>query len=244
MNPSGAVPGSLAAESGTRRWGLAQVFGWFVVAQVGTGLWAALVFGPLAGPLGAGRLEDLTVKGMFLSAFALWAAYGLGPLVTTTRQGRGPVADLGTKIKLRDVPIGLALGAFVQWPVLSAVYFPILRFVDGDPSGAATELGDRVDGPLDVVLLVLLAGVMAPLVEEIFYRGFLLRGLLRSLSPWIAVVVQALIFAAVHLQALQFPGLFVFGLLSGALAVRTGRLGMSWALHAGFNGLTLLLLLT
>ena len=214
-----------------------------MVAQIGSGLWASVVLGPLAGRLNAGSLGSPTIAGMFFGAYVLWFAYGLGPVITTKRRGRGPVADLGTAIRATDLPIGLVLGVFLQWPVLIALYFPILRFVDGDPSGQARELADRASGLPNAVLLIILAGIMAPLVEELFFRGFLLRGLLRWMPPWTAVVVQAIVFALVHLQALQFPGLLVVGLFTGAVAVRTGRLGMCWAIHAGFNGLTLTTLL-
>ena len=236
-----ASPGVL--DDPPRRWGLLDVLGWFLLAQIGSGLWATLILGPLAGPLKAGSFESPTVAGMFFGAFVLWFAYGLGPVITTRSRGRGPVADLGTKIRAADLPLGLAFGVFLQWPVLTALYFPILRFVDGDPSGEARELADRASGLPNAVLLVILAGIMAPLVEELFFRGFLLRALLGSMPPWVAVVVQAVVFAGVHLQPLQFPGLLVVGLATGAVAVRTGRLGMCWAIHAGFNGLTLMSLL-
>ncbi len=223
-------------------WGLTEVVGWFFVAQIGTLLWASLVFGPLAGPLRAGTFSDPTMTGMFCSAFVLWFAYGAGPIITTRTRGRGPVHDLRTVVRPLDVPIGLAAGAFLQYPVLTALYFPILRIVDGDPSAAAEELNARASGLTAKILLVVLAGVMAPLVEELFFRGFMLRGLLKRFGPGVSVVVQAVVFAAIHFQPLQFPGLLLVGLVSGVVALRTNRLGICWALHAGFNGLTLVLL--
>ena len=48
--------------------------------------------------------------------------------------------------------------------------------------------------------------------------------------------------AAMHLEALQFLGLFVFGLVAGVLAHRTGRLGPSVAAHVGFNVTTVVTL--
>jgi hypothetical protein len=59
---------------------------------------------------------------------------------------------------------------------------------------------------------------------------------------WASVVVGAAVFAAMHLEALQFLGLFVFGLVAGALAYRTGRLGASIAAHVGFNVTTVITL--
>jgi membrane protease YdiL (CAAX protease family) len=50
-------------------------------------------------------------------------------------------------------------------------------------------------------------------------------------------------FALSHFQLIQFPALFVFGLVVGALAVRFGRLGPSIWTHAGFNLASVVLLL-
>jgi membrane protease YdiL (CAAX protease family) len=57
-----------------------------------------------------------------------------------------------------------------------------------------------------------------------------------------AVLVSSLVFAAIHRQPLALPGLFLFGLVAAALTLRTGRLGPAWALHAGFNFTTLVIL--
>jgi hypothetical protein len=53
-----------------------------------------------------------------------------------------------------------------------------------------------------------------------------------------------LFFALVHFQVLQIPGLFLFGLIAGTCAQRTGRLGMSILAHAAFNATAVVMLLT
>jgi uncharacterized protein len=45
----------------------------------------------------------------------------------------------------------------------------------------------------------------------------------------------AMLFALVHFRVVEYPGLFVFGLILGFCAMRTGRLGMSICAHVGFN---------
>ena len=49
------------------------------------------------------------------------------------------------------------------------------------------------------------------------------------------VVVVAALFALVHFRPVEFPGLFAIGIVFGVAALRTGRLGMPIAVHAGFN---------
>ena len=81
-----------------------------------------------------------------------------------------------------------------------------------------------------------LLDVLAPVFEEIFYRGLLQRALLkRGLSPAVAIGISSLVFGASHLELLQLPGLVAAGALFGYLAHRFDRLGPAIAAHVGFN---------
>ena len=91
-------------------------------------------------------------------------------------------------------------------------------------------------------VLILTAIVVAPAIEELFFRGLLLRSLLRRFSSPVAVVIAAVCFAFVHFaidpsiaQIAVQPALVALGVLSGYFAVRTGNLSRSVLLHAGFN---------
>lgn len=222
------------------RWGLGDVLLWFLVAQVA----AILVGGIIVGALGYDADDVVPLWLVAVLQVPLWAGYLAGPLVVTRSKGAGPVAELGAVVRRSDLVPGIAAGVATQLIVVPLLYqLVILRFVDGDLSGPAQDLVDRADSPVGVVLLVLIAGVGAPLVEELFYRGLLLRGLERRIGTTPAVVVSSVVFAAVHLQGLQFPALLVFGLVAGWLTVRTGRLGPAWAAHVAFNLVTLAVLL-
>jgi membrane protease YdiL (CAAX protease family) len=129
-----------------------------------------------------------------------------------------------------------------QAVALPVLYWPIRRLIDGDPGASARQLVGEAQGVGDAALLIVATAIMAPLVEELFFRGLLLRSLHRRFGPTAAAVVSAVLFALVHRQPLAFPGLMLFGLIAAGLALRTGRLGPSWALHAGFNLTTLMML--
>jgi membrane protease YdiL (CAAX protease family) len=86
-----------------------------------------------------------------------------------------------------------------------------------------------------VVLLVLIVGIGAPIVEEIFYRGLLQRSLIRRVGARWGIALASLAFGAAHLQPLQFPALTLAGVLFGVLAHRYGRLGPAIAAHMVFN---------
>lgn len=65
-------------------------------------------------------------------------------------------------------------------------------------------------------------GLLAPLAEEIVFRGGVLRALLGRMRPWGAVAVSALLFSLVHGNPAQMPYAFVAGLLLGWMYWRTG----------------------
>lgn len=93
------------------------------------------------------------------------------------------------------------------------------------------------DHSLPMILAVYASAVvLAPLSEEIFFRGFL-QSMLRNfaLSPRITVLIAAAIFAMLHSEPQNIPALFVLGLVLGYCYERTGRLWAPILLHALFN---------
>jgi membrane protease YdiL (CAAX protease family) len=92
-------------------------------------------------------------------------------------------------------------------------------------------------------------GVLAPVAEELLYRGALLRSLLRKTTPGWAVFISAAVFALVHFgdpsigTVMAFPAILSLGLVSGYQATKTGDLSNSIMLHMGFNTLSLIDLL-
>jgi len=104
--------------------------------------------------------------------------------------------------------------------------------------------GMRRAGPGWGASIVLSAVVLAPLAEELFFRGMLQSMLRRVIGrPWPAVVITSAAFAAVHFSTLQdIPALFVLSLVLGYNYERTGRLTAAVAIHALFNGIAITLM--
>lgn len=240
--PPAARPFTEAAHDGAPRWGLGDV-----ALGVAASMLLSLLLGSLIyGAFGWRDSDAVPIWGLALLQVPLWAGY-LGVTVwATTTKGDGLVQDLGVTSRWYDPLAGLAIGIGTQMLVLPALYAPIFFLTGTDTeelSAPARELADRAGSTPSWLLFALLVGVCAPLVEELFYRGLFLRSLTkRGLHPVIAVVVSSAAFALVHFQVLQLAGLFAFGLVAGALAVRTGRLAPSIWAHIGFNMTTVVVL--
>ena len=145
--------------------------------------------------------------------------------------------------RAREAVQGLAIGVVAQVVAVPLLYAPILLLADDpDVSGPARELVDRADGA-GIALLVLMVVVMAPVAEELFFRGLALRVFESRMGRRTALVASALLFGLTHLQLLQLPALVMIGLVCGWLAQRDGTLGRAVWAHVGFNAVTVLVLL-
>lgn len=115
--------------------------------------------------------------------------------------------------------------------------------------GITPEMQDVVQWVLDEKSSLVLACLMffgiiiAPIIEEILFRGFLLSALKKSLGGRYATIVSAAIFAAVHIDVFAFLQIFILGLLLGHLYEKTKTLAASIIVHITHNLLTLIFLL-
>ncbi len=85
--------------------------------------------------------------------------------------------------------------------------------------------------------------VMAPVIEELIFRGIILNGLRKNYPSFTAVFMSALLFSLFHLNPWQMPATFVLGMLLGWLVIRTRNILLAILGHA-INNLMVLLTVT
>ena len=77
--------------------------------------------------------------------------------------------------------------------------------------------------------------IIAPLFEEVMYRGILLNGMLKKYSPKKAIIVSSLIFGFIHLNLPQGLNAFVIGLIIATVYYYTRSLYICMIMHAANN---------
>ena len=82
--------------------------------------------------------------------------------------------------------------------------------------------------------------VIAPIIEELIFRGIIMHGLMRNYPKAVAIFFSGLLFALFHLNPWQFPATFILGMLLGWIMIRTRNIFACIAGHAINNGLVLL----
>ena len=217
------------------RWALgAAVIGWVGGLLCGTLLlvaWVALT----------GR-DAAALSSVAVAQVGFWIGLLGAVVVVSRRGGTGDVAaDFGLRFRAVDVLVG-GLSGFGAQVAVVLLYLPFRSFFDSkDLEQPARELADKAHGVTFVVFALVIA-VGAPVVEELFYRGLLLRSLQRYMASGPAVIVSGLVFGVTHFELLQLPALALVGVLFAVLAVRTGRLGPAIWAHIAFNATTVIAL--
>jgi membrane protease YdiL (CAAX protease family) len=144
--------------------------------------------------------------------------------------------DFGMQFRASDLVTGL--GTFVAASVVANAVASVVAS-DPDLQGSSTDSLFDVGSSISVrVAVVVIAVVAAPLVEELFFRGLLLRTLTARMRPLAANVVQAGLFALAHVDPAQgrhnvdtVVRILVLGLAFGLVAQERRRLGPGIAAH-------------
>ena len=103
---------------------------------------------------------------------------------------------------------------------------PLIQFLAQNPS-----LEDRI-------LLIGTALVIAPVAEELIFRGYLFGVLCRYTGRWWALLISALIFAAIHAHIPSLAGLFALAITLTLVYEGTGSLWAAILMHSLFNAIT------
>lgn len=230
-------------------WGLAGTLVWgvviavvYVYAQVvGMGVYISMD-NPGAG---ADRVEQLFAEygthGIALSVGVIVSGVVCLPLIAAAiklKRNTSLRAYLGLEL------VGRAVAA--RWLLalcLLAIVFDLLLWLLGRSivPEFSQDIYRSVDGAWPLWLAIVL---VAPVVEEVFFRGFLFPGLAASLpGPVGATVITALVWAAFHIQydLLLIGYIFLIGLLLGWARHRTGSILLTIAMHVFLNLCAMLL---
>ncbi|MCP3975548.1 MAG: CPBP family intramembrane metalloprotease [bacterium] len=213
----------------------------------------ALLVGILVGPFavasiltivdGPDAIEDA-------STFLLLAAQAVSSLgiVFYLSRFRGSGSwpnDYGFSLKAKFA-WGIAFGMGLQIAVALLTYPLIQWFAEDDgPQQEIARLATSLTGS-EIFFFAIFVAVVAPIFEEIVFRGMLLGRLTKSMGRHPAVLISGAAFAATHLfdtnAILVVPGLFVVGVVLGYAALYAKNLSLPIYIHVGVNGLAVLLL--
>lgn len=172
-------------------------------------------------------------------------AAGVAVLITQLR-GNGPRADLGLRWSWRGLGLGLLFGfggLFVTIP--ASIVYRLIVGPDANSAVGRIFQGLRVSWPWAVAVLLVVV-LVAPVCEEIMFRGLLWGALEWRWGRWVALAVTTVIFALAHLELTRAPLLVVIAIPIGLARLYSGGLMASIVAHQVTNllpGISLMLAL-
>ena len=125
----------------------------------------------------------------------------------------------------------------VLWGFFISTTFNLFLMVSGLSQWMYEMNPSRYDmlSSLSPGLLFVVVCILAPVVEELLFRGIVFRRMRAYWGTTIAMVFSALIFGIVHLDIITGIAAFVIGLIMALIYERTGSLLASMLFHFGFN---------
>ena len=152
-----------------------------------------------------------------------WRDMGLSPNRLWTRVGQGVAGYL---------LILLGVGAVSY----------LLQSFGVQQTQAQTYVGVRAASGLELAALILAGGVLAPIAEESFFRGYVFTAYRGTRGRAVAYLLSAGLFALVHLNLPALPGIFLVGLILAALYDLTKSLVPGIVAHGLNNSFAFVLL--
>ena len=185
----------------------------------------------------AGTSFDL---GRALLLQAILTLVGVAPLLASQAQ-RQALRGQWSVAKSVFAGVGASIG------FLMSVGSVVLLFKSHHGAASTGALGSVTTQSLQglqaqygLAVAVALVCVIVPFVEEVIFRGVFLQAAGRRLALWTAVLLQAIVFAALHEEPAVLPVIFALALLTAWLARRSGGLLAPIVCHGTNNAIALL----
>ena len=221
--------------------------GWVVLAGVAVAI-VLLGIGTLIPAIFDPGLE--TTAGRDAAQFGVGLALGGTALIFAFMDAGGRLRPALTRLGLSGLrpvlwrTLGMAALAWLAYLAVARLAVPLLQPEQQD---VTNELGTDENSALGIVVAAILIIGIAPLAEELFFRGFMFAGLRRALPLWPAALLSALVWGSLHLGggnvgvAIQ---LSIFGVILAWLYERSGTLWAPIFAHTLNNTIAFTLLVT
>ncbi len=202
--------------------GVCLALAWLCGLQLFSHTWIANVSPCVTWPIG------MLLEMVFLLAYPIWVVY---------RRVARPISffpGIGATAKEFAIAIPLAIGVLVVTALLGYLLSKVSSQDSLTPKvwrNIATYANWRTG-----IMLLVCGTTLAPIIEEIFSRGFLYNAIARRSTPIIAACLQSLFFAAMHrYDAMPFAVVFLIGLILAAIYAWRRTLLAPLFVHAIYN---------
>lgn len=175
-----------------------------------------------------------------LALFIIQESLFLAPLYFFVMKRYGAtLSDLGMRsIGWRSTALWVLKGFGVVF-IFNIIFFGIMSQVGELPGFAVQESHIPLFGSsaLDIAVAVLVLVIIAPVIEEILFRGFLLKAFLTKFQPWLASLLTAGFFAVIHFEFQSIAVILFLAFVLNWMYMRSGSIIPGIVFHMINNAL-------
>jgi membrane protease YdiL (CAAX protease family) len=139
--------------------------------------------------------------------------------------------------RLRALRVGIGWGV-LAWLGAAVVTFAVVLLLERVGLDPDEGIAERAIGLLEPWLVVVAVVVLAPIAEEVFFRGIAFNAWLRERGRRFAYIGSAALFSVIHASLVSLLPIFLLGLAFAWAYRRTRSLAAPIAMHATFNGIS------
>lgn len=213
---------------------------------LGLGFVFVVFFGLVIGSIRTPGKEELMLIPSVLIQSIAFQIISAGIVIAFVIARVRPVEWLGLKWRGWYWIFLIAPGAVVSmwlffWALQATAYSQWIKSLGVEAVQDTVKVLQKATDPTILGLMAFAAVIVAPICEEIVFRGYLYSAGKKFAGPWIACFCSALVFAAAHGSLAALLPLFIFGCVLVFIYEKTGSLWAPMAVHFCFNGATVLL---
>ena len=192
--------------------------------------------------VGNGAAEVMGVPVAIITATVLSGTFAVTALSFSAVLYRQPVNTLGF-VKIYGLkPYAFAVGMWLIALIILMFWIGALNWLKVDfllPPDTAQQVMDKAGGNLIATLI--LVGIVGPIAEEIFFRGFVLPGLVKRFGVTQSLLLSSFLFGIFHFDPGAIVPTFILGLALGWVYLKTGALWPAIFAHGLHNSLAIML---
>ena len=211
----------------------------FLISSFGTGIGLSILKSVGVSFTGSDQNVYATIVSAVIYILLLLITLGVPRIfkLWSTRLSFRKLLGLTRLLQYRDILFAV-LGFVVYLALAVALVTVVSKLIPGFNVNQVQDLPfSKALTGRNAILVFLSLVVVAPIAEEIIFRGYLFGNLRRTLPTWAAALITSVVFGAIHLQWNVGLDVFMLSLVSCFLRYKTGSLWASMLLHMAKNGL-------
>lgn len=241
-SPAGYLVGALSTALALLLVRLTRTPLWPVLLALALGVGVVSASYLVANDSGGGAAEVAGVPVSIITATAMAGSFAVIGLALSVVRYREPLSTLGFVRTSGFRPYLFAAGMWLIGLSMLIVWMQVLIWLGVDflvPPDTAQKVLDEAGG--SIVITILLVGIAGPVAEEVFFRGFVLTGLLKRFGVRRALLFSSLLFGLFHIDPGAIVPTFALGLILGWVYLKTGSVWPAMFAHGLHNTVAVLI---